>query len=370
MKRNTQARSLFFPVVAAAALAACSDSAAPTDKFTGPNGFTLLAASNAIDITPDGHTVVVEDLLGSLEGNLYFYDVATGAYSLKTQVGSVFTSFATGVSADLKVSAIYGEPASSGVWHETSGWTVVPSTFGGGCDVFVGGAWDVSADGQVMVGYDWNGCSPQAMRWTQSGGTWTTQPLELLGASYPDSPNPPSNRATVVSGNGLVAAGWAQTDIVDRWPAVWQADGTGSLLPPSMSADSPGEILAINFDGSVMAGVWAGQGFVWTPGQTAFIETLPSNEEFPQTFPNAIAANGQLVFGGSGGKAFVWTAASSTRSLQEIATAAGIVIPQGVVLTNVKAASADGTIVTGVAINAQLRQYSFVLKLPVSAYGL
>ena len=86
MRLNTHARSLFLPALAAAALAACSDdSTAPSDKFTGPTGFTLLNASNPIDITPDGRTVVVEDLMGSFDNPLYFYDVASGAYTLQDQ---------------------------------------------------------------------------------------------------------------------------------------------------------------------------------------------------------------------------------------------------------------------------------------------
>jgi hypothetical protein len=370
MKLFTRARSLFLPALAAAALAACSDSAGPTEQFTGPTGFVLLTASNPIDITPDGQTVVVEDLQGSIENPLYFYTLATGAYTFKTNVGSPFLDFATGVSSDLKVSAIYGEPASTGVWSEATGWVTIPSSFPSGCDVFVGGAWDISNDGHVMVGYDWNGCTVQAMRWTEAGGVWSAQQLELLGASFPDSPNPPSNRATVVSGNGLVAAGWAQTELVDRSPAVWQADGSGQLLVSGVSADTPGEILGINFDGSIMTGTWGGQGFIWTAGTVNFIESLPSNDPFAQTTPQAIAANGQLIFGGSGGQAFVWTAGAGTQRLQDIATAAGVVIPQGVVLNTVKAASADGTIIVGQAFNAELRSYSFVLKLPASAFGL
>ena len=58
------------------------------------------------------------------------------------------------------------------------------------------------------------------------------------------------------------------------------------------------------------------------------------------------------------------------RSLQDIAKAAGIEIPQGVVLNVVKAASADGTILIGQATDHQYKSYSFVLKLPVSYYGL
>ena len=370
MRLNTHARSLFLPALAAAALAACSDSAGPTDVFTGPTGFTLLQASNPIDITADGRTVVVEDLQGNFNNPLYFYDVESGAYTFKTNVGDPFINFASGVSSDLKVSAIHGDPALTSVWSEPTDWVTIPSTFASGCDVFVGGAWDISHDGHTMVGFDWNGCSVQAMRWTESAGTWTPQQLELIGAQFPDNPNPPSNRATVVSGNGLVAAGWAQTDLVDRWPAVWQADGTGSLLASGVSSDTPGEILGINTDGSILVGTWGGQGFIATAGTVNFIESLPSNDPFANTYPQAIVANGQLVFGGSGAQAFVWTAGASTRRLQDIATAAGVKIPQGVTLLTVKAASEDGTIVIGQAINAQARTYAYVLKLPVSAYGL
>jgi hypothetical protein len=370
MRLNTHARSLFLPALAAASLAACSDSAGPTEQFTGPSGFTLLNASNPIDITPDGQTVVVEDLQGDFENPLWFYTVATGAYSKKTLVGSPFLDFATGVSSNLKVSAITGDPAQTGVWSEATDWVLIPSSFSSGCDALVGGAWDISNAGDVMVGYEWNGCSVQAFRYTEAGGAWTSQPLELIGAAFPDSPNPPSNRATVVSGNGLVAAGWAQTELVDRRPAVWQADGSGTLLAAGVPDDTPGEILGINFDGTIMTGTWGGQGFIWNAGTLNFIESLPSDDPFANTYPQAIAANGQLIFGGSGGQAFVWTAGAGTRRLQDIATAAGVEIPQGVVLNTVKAASADGTIVIGQAFNASFRSYSFVLKLPASAYGL
>ena len=120
MRLNTHARSLFLPALAAAALAACSDdSTAPADKFTGPTGFTLLQASNPIDITADGRTVVVEDLLGSFDNPLYFYDVVSGAYTLQDERRRPVPGLrAPGVSSDLKVSAIYGDPAATGVWSE------------------------------------------------------------------------------------------------------------------------------------------------------------------------------------------------------------------------------------------------------------
>ena len=120
-----------------------------------------------------------------------------------------------------------------------------------------------------------------------------------------------------------------------------------------------------------MAGTWGGAGLhLDRHGSANFIESLPSNDEFAETYANAIAANGQLVFGGSGRPGVRLDCRRRHTKLQDIATAAGIEIPQGVVLSTVKAASADGTIVIGQAINATQRAYSFVLKLPASAYGL
>lgn len=69
-----------------------------------------------------------------------------------------------------------------------------------------------------------------------------------------------------------------------------------------------------------------------------------------ESFANAITADGRLIPGGCGSPCFS--------------------IPEGNLLTNVVAASTDGEILPGVAYDPQGRQVSFVLQLPVSAYGL
>jgi hypothetical protein len=58
------------------------------------------------------------------------------------------------------------------------------------------------------------------------------------------------------------------------------------------------------------------------------------------------------------------------RPLADVVTAAGLTIPEGSTLTNVLAASEDGTVVLGQASDAEFNITSFVLKLPLSAYGL
>jgi hypothetical protein len=55
---------------------------------------------------------------------------------------------------------------------------------------------------------------------------------------------------------------------------------------------------------------------------------------------------------------------------RHVATAAGITVPEGYQLTNVFSASTDGTVVVGTANTADFAQVSFVLRLPLSAYGL
>ena len=182
-----------------------------------------------------------------------------------------------------------------------------------------------------------------------------------------------------MSDDGTTAGGFAQTAIVDRWPAIWLENGSGSLLDPggTFTGDSPGEVLSISADGKVVAGIWNLDGFFWSKG-TGVVDigrlatALPSDP----SYPNAIAAGGQLIFGACGDPflslpaAFVWTAGDGMRSLQDLAVAAGVTIPDGFLFANVLAASTDGSVVLGQAFNDTGAQVSFVLRLPVSAYGL
>ena len=363
MKRNSLARSLFLPLLATAALAACSDSADPTPAPVVPK-FSLLNVSNPIGITPDGKTAVFEDLMGTLDGDLYTYDVATGTLTLTTQVGSSLTSFAPGVSADGRVSAVYSDPATAGIWNGTA-WATIPSSFPAGCDNSINGAWGISQDGHVAVGFDWDGCNTKGMRWTEVAGTWTGVPLEVFGSG--------SNRPTHVSGNGLIAAGSVATEApfaLDRKPTFWNASGTAAFVPQGeFTDDSPGEVLALNYDGTMMAGVWNNQGWYWTAATgTVNLGQLDGFAEFPKTMGLAIAANDKMIFGTSLDQAFVWTKSTGMRRLQDIVTAAGLVIPEGLTLVTATAASADGTVVIGQAVNDRYQYSSFVLTLPIAKY--
>lgn len=332
----------------------------------------LLDPGLAVDLTPDGDIALVQDL-ASLEGDLYFYEVATETLTLETQLGDALLNLATGLSQTRRISAFYSVPVVAGVFTPGSGWSDIDSPFAMGCGEDRGAAWDISADGTVAVGFAWNDCSPQAFRWTDDGGDGTTLLLDVLGSSAGSSP--PTNRATVVSDDGTVAAGFAQTTLVDRWPAVWNEDGSGFLLTGPVTDDTPGEILSISADGSVVAGIWGFDAFLWTEaGGHVDLGKVPNALPSDPCYPNAMTADGSMIFGGCGNPffgipvAFVWTETEGMRPLVDIVTASDLTVPAGYTLTSVLATSADGAVVLGVAVDELMNQKSFVLQLPASAY--
>jgi hypothetical protein len=111
--------------------------------------------------------------------------------------------------------------------------------------------------------------------------------------------------------------------------------------------------------------------FVWSAA-LGVINLAPGGFGYGQ----AVALNGQLVFGTSAPSSFdppvpfVWTQAGGVKSLLDIAAANGITIPANYYWEGVVAASADGTVVVGTVYDETFKLYTYVLKIPVSAYGL
>jgi hypothetical protein len=320
-----------------------------------------------IDLTPDGSSALLQDL-ASPTGDVYVVATMGGEPMLLTSVGDPLRDLATGMSATGAITALHGDPVEAGVFDGS--WRDIASAFGAGCDQDNGAALDISADASVVVGMMWNGCAPQAFRWVDDGGAGTTTLLELLGAG----PSTPTNRATVVSDDGEVTAGFASLMAVDRTPAVWTADGSGFLLDPA-NVDEPGEVLSISEDGGVLGGTWGNEAFVWT--EALGRANLPRPEILLPSDPcyaNAISAGGDLVFGGCGNPFFttpiavVWKD-GEVQILADVLAANDLEVPAELALTTVLAASNDGSVLLGVALNANtFEQRSFVLRLPASAY--
>ena len=124
-----------------------------------------------------------------------------------------------------------------------------------------------------------------------------------------------------------------------------------------------------SWHGTRVAGILGNDGFTWTAAtDMVAIPRLDIALPSDPVYPNAIA-NG-TVFGGIGNAffsvpiAFAWTPSAGTRALADLATAAGIALPEGTILNNVLAASADGTVLIGTAMDADFLSHTFVLRLP------
>jgi hypothetical protein len=322
-----------------------------------------------IDVTPDGRTALFGDV-STFENRLWFVDTVKHTAEHRTSTGDPLRTFATGISQTGAVTALHGEPVRAGVWTREAGWTDLPTPHAAGCDQDIGAAWDISADGNVVAGMSWNGCAVEAFRSDPSGMTR----LELLGERIGAGGDaPPDNRATVISDDGSTAAGFAMMAMVDRAPALWRADGTGEVLERS-AEDAPGEVLSINANGSVLAGLDGNDGVVWSGATKTMLPRFDTLLPFDPVFPNAMTANGTVIFGGQGSaffgtpEAFIWSEASGLRRISDLAIAAGLEIPANMVLMNVTGASSDGTVLIGTARDVDTyADIVFTLRLPASA---
>ncbi len=344
-------------------------------ETTPPTGrLRFIDVGTPVELSSDGDIALLQDFsTDPLE--VYFYSVIAGRLDKKTTIGSPLENFATGLSDGGRISGLYSSPVVAGVWSEETGWLTIASPYETGCDNNRGGAWDVSADGKVVVGSFWNGCTTEGFRWTDASGAGVTSPLQILGTSNSEARGP-VNRPTVVSDDGRIAAGFAENAPLDRSPAIWNADGSGFLLNPD-ERDAPGEVLTISPDGKMVAGTSGQVGFYWTQAQgMVFIGVPPEGIAGDPTYVNAIAADGALLFGVTGSpffgtpQAFVWTEAAGARLLSNILAANNVTLPEGYLLSGVFGASKDGSVVLGGAYDALGAPKSFVLELPVTAYGI
>ena len=321
----------------------------------------LFELETPVALTPDGRTAL---LWTYTTGEFALADTVTGEVASKGTVGEPQRNVPTALSPALHVTALHGEPVQGGLWSEAAGWRDLGTLFDPGCINDPGppvlgdlsSAWDVSDDGRVVVGMAWDGCTAtQAFRWTDGDGGGVMTGLAVLGKVMEGSgQKAPYNRATVVSADGRVAAGFAQNGAVDRSPALWNEDGTGFLLDPT-DETNPGEVKAINADGTLVAGDWSGKGFTWTAGDG--VVRFAAASEADSLLVNAMTADGARLFGTVQTfdpdllqmtyRAYVWSPHDGVRLLDEVATASGLALPEGSTLINVLSVSSDGRVILG-----------------------
>lgn len=198
-------------------------------------------------------------------------------------------------------------------------------------------AWDISADGQVIVGSIATNSGFRPFRWTRDTG------YEILSNI--------SGGAYSVSADGQVVVGFlGSPNIAFRW-----TEGTGVTLLPTLT-DLTHSARAVSADGSIVAGVGtirtstgsSPRAVIWT---AEGIRTIIPNRA-SQAF--GISADGNAVVGFTLGTialatAFRWTPEGG---LEEIGTLGGLVSIGWDI-------SADGSTVVGQASNEDGQQRAF-----------
>lgn len=176
------------------------------------------------------------------------------------------------------------------------------------CDLLLSSAFDVNADGSVVVGLAWNGCGvARAFRWEESTG------VVDLGTLTGES-----TRANGVSGDGRVVVGWEEDHTGPRLGAKW-VDGRQEMIRGPLGP--VGEAHAANSDGSIIVGGRCGLGglgpptaWTWTPedGVRCFpVEVPPDVPDHPYgALMFATSEQGRVIGGalsfGLDSEAVVW----------------------------------------------------------------
>lgn len=303
-------------------------------SVAGNATFTFIPDSyEANDLTPDGRYVVGGGALGA-----YRYDTLTGTMLLLP--GPVNAAVAVSDDGTVIVGNI-NDPKTgfqtAVIWHEsTNTWASLG--YLDTCDVFASSAYEITGDGKTVVGLAWEGCSGRGFRWTAETG------MEALDTLWTGG-----NRASVVSSNGNVIAGFAQ-GVFDRTPAFWGPTGDGALVDPT--AQTIGEVQGINDAGTALLGTAGGKAMQWTNGG-AVATLVGTGSALPGWTGIAMdmANNGTIVgFDLLLGNRRAWIRPGSTGPIIDLRTYAeanGAVISEDVLLQVCQAISIDGSRIIG-----------------------
>jgi uncharacterized membrane protein len=245
----------------------------------------------------------------------------------------------TGVSADGSTLAVIAESVDFNGFIEMSRWTGP-----GGLQLLgLGAAFDISRDGNTLVGSRFNGVQERAVRWTAGGGI-----VEL--GQLPGAGSNAYSAAYDVSADGSVIVGQADTNTPFGLPILgfrWTSATGMQALNDLPGGNVLAQASAISADGQVTVGYAEGTNGVravrWM-GSSA----TPQDMGLPQgltgfTEARRVSGDGQVVVGvwGNGfeNEAFRWTVSGGYELLGDF--------PGGLRDSVATATNADGSVIVG-----------------------
>ncbi|GAB5496231.1 MAG: hypothetical protein Phyf2KO_13110 [Phycisphaerales bacterium] len=235
----------------------------------------------------------------------------------------------------------------SGTWTGFGGIPVI----GAQVDSEISGGWGMSGDGNHVIGLGWTSqgtADAHATQWSDGVGVFS------LGTNQVGE----SSRATALSYDGSVAAGWQDGN--GRQGAAW-VNGTQELIYLPGGSTPAQEAFDVSSDGRYVVGM--GVGSPVAPGQayrydttTNTTELIPNLETGADRLMAASATNadGSIIVGGTWGfgpatfgNGFIWEEGVGTMSVSEYLDSKGVAYPAGFSFAFVSDVSPDGQWIAG-----------------------
>jgi len=204
-------------------------------------------------------------------------------------------------------------------------------------DIFYSQAFGLSPDGSMAVGWSWGANGLEAFKWTSAGG--------MVGLGDLPGANEQSI-ANAVSANGVIVGAGNVNGTSEQ--AFRYTAGGGMVGPGMLSGDNLSSARGVSNDGAVIVGTstmvppfgpGSFQATRWTAATGMVGLGGLSNGTF-QSQANGVSADGNVVVGQWGGRAFRWTESTGMVALDYSFNGN----PQG---AGAQQVSPDGTIVVG-----------------------
>ncbi len=337
-------RCAWTTVTVAAAAPATADIA--FNKVKGAPVITMLPPpSLPTDMTPDGRVIV-----GNVGSQVFRWTVEEGVVLL----GGEMNAGSASISDDgLRITGTVRGTDNNLTWayHENGAWTALPKRQDSTapCTGTWGAPYDISGDGQTIVGGTWSTCASagfKATKWTAAEGT----------VALPKSPDSPTraSRANTVNYDGTCIGGWDDHSTGFRRGAFWM-NGVETVFEPNPNVGTAvGEALKSNNAGTILTGVngppTQGGWRFFTGTHEMQVLSINNGPNDRQGGAYAMSEDGSIVHGWnqltSGRQATLWTAALGWYDFLTFLNAQGTYV-EGIGILNATASSADGHRVAG-----------------------
>ncbi len=308
-------------------------------SVTGQASFLLIDPFNpsANAISADGSVVA-----GSSLGQCWRWTAATGVQYV---IPSPRAGIVSDMSADGTVIVGRGAPSSDAcggafIWSVATDQVTLCDLPGGQRDCTANG---ISADGTIVVGHGFGDTGIQAVKWVNGG---PAQPIGVGVISYAHGIS--ADGSTIVGQRGSPASAFVV------------GPGGGPNAGPNSLAK------AASSDGSVIVGTASSQAFRWSQVDgLQLLGDLPGGSVSSQAMD--VTGDGSVVVGfGStdeGSRAFIWDAEKGIRSLRDALTQEYGLRLDCIQLVTAQSISADGSTISGVALNVSGVPVGFIARL-------